>query len=84
MKGFGILMVITLVIVGLSLLLLGVQTFFSRKRNFPDMHVGGNKALAKKGIYCVQTQDALARRNATSAEKAAPEQSEDVAGFDEK
>lgn len=84
MKGFGILMVITLVIVGLSLLLLGVQTFFSRKRKFPDMHVGGNKALAKKGIYCVQTQDALARRDATSKVKADPEESEDAAGFDGK
>ena len=48
------------------------------------MHVGGNKALAKKGIYCVQTQDALARRDATSKVKADPEELEDAAGFDGK
>ena len=33
-----------------------------RKEKFPNMHVGGNKALNEKGIYCVQTQDAMARK----------------------
>lgn len=63
MNNFGILFVITLVIVGLAILLLGVQTFFSKRRRFPNTHVGGNKAMAKKGIFCVQTQDAMERRN---------------------
>lgn len=63
MNNFGILFLITLVVVGLTVLLLGVQTFFSKKKKFPNTHVGGNKALAKKGIFCVQTQDALERRN---------------------
>lgn len=66
MNNFGILFVITLVIVGLAILLLGVQTFFSKRKRFPNTHVGGNKALAKKGIFCVQTQDALERRNLQS------------------
>ncbi|MCR5496486.1 MAG: hypothetical protein K6F48_01455 [Paludibacteraceae bacterium] len=64
MNSFGILLGVTVVIVGLSLLLLGVQTFFSKKKKFPHMHVGGNMALAKKGVYCVQTQDAMERREA--------------------
>lgn len=63
MNNFGILFVITLVIVGLAILLLGVQTFFSKRKRFPNTHVGGNKAMAKKGIFCVQTQDAMERRN---------------------
>lgn len=66
MKSFGVLIIVTFVIVGLSILLLGVQTFFSKKKRFPNMHVGGNKALAKKGVFCVQTQDAMARKNARS------------------
>ena len=78
MKGFGILVLVTLVIVGLSLLLLGVQTFFSKRKKFPEMHVGGNKALAKKGIYCVQTQDALERRDAAPSLKDEAEEAEDA------
>lgn len=66
MNNFGILFVITLVIVGLAILLLGVQTFFSKRKRFPNTHVGGNKAMAKKGIFCVQTQDAMERRNLQS------------------
>ena len=84
MKGFGILVLATLAVVGLSLLLLGVQTFFSKRRKFPEMHVGGNKALAKKGIYCVQTQDALARRDAASTMTTKPEEVEDAADENER
>jgi hypothetical protein len=77
MNSFGILVVITMVIVGLSLLLLGVQTFFSKKKKFPHTHVGGNKALAKRGVYCVQTQDAMARRNPVSMKNDSLEGEED-------
>lgn len=62
MGNLGILFAVTLAIVAIAVLLLGVQTFFSKRKKFPNMHVGGNKALNKKGIYCVQTQDAMARK----------------------
>lgn len=63
MGNFWILIAITLAVVSVAVLLLGVQTFFSKRKKFPNTHVGGNKALNKKGIYCVQTQDAMARRS---------------------
>lgn len=81
MNGFGTLVAITLVIVAVSLLLLGVQTFFSKRRKFPHTHVGGNKALAKKGVFCVQTQDALERRKSrpvSTDESDAEDISEDI------
>lgn len=81
MNGFGTLVAITLVIVAVSLLLLGVQTFFSKRRRFPHTHVGGNKALAKKGVFCVQTQDALERRKSRTVstdESDAEDISEDI------
>ena len=81
MNGFGTLVAITLVIVAVSLLLLGVQTFFSKRRRFPHTHVGGNKALAKKGVFCVQTQDALERRKSrlvSTDESDAEDISEDI------
>lgn len=62
MNNFGFLFLVTLVAVMLVVLLLGVQTLFSKRKKFPNTHVGGNKEMAKRGIYCVQTQDALERR----------------------
>lgn len=62
MNNLGFLFLVSLVIVALVVLLLGVQTFFSRKKKFPNTHVGGNKEMAKRGVYCVQTQDALERK----------------------
>lgn len=50
------LFLITLAFIATAMLLLGIGIFFF-KRKFPNSHVGGNKALNKMGIYCVQTQD---------------------------
>lgn len=43
--------------------LLGIRVFFTKKGKFPNTHVSGNKYLRERGIYCVQTQDRMARNN---------------------
>lgn len=48
---------ITLLIVAICIALLGVKVFFVKGGKFPNGHVSGNKALRKKGINCVQSQD---------------------------
>lgn len=53
---------ISLLIVAICVALLGVNIFFTRKKKFPNTHVSGNKALRKKGIDCVQSQDRNARK----------------------
>ncbi len=35
------------------------------KGKFPNIHVGGNKAMRERGIGCVQSQDYEARRTKT-------------------
>lgn len=40
---------------------LGFKVFFSKTGKFPNTHVSGNKYLRERGIYCVQTQDRMAR-----------------------
>ena len=50
---------VVLVIVALCFLGLGVQTFFSKKKKFPDYEVGHNKEMRKRGIYCMRTQQIL-------------------------
>lgn len=35
---------------------LGVQTFFSKKKAFPETRISRNKAMRSKKIYCAETQ----------------------------
>lgn len=55
-------LLLVLLIVGVSVLLLGVRVFFVKGGKFPNTHVSGNKALQRRGIGCVQSQDREARR----------------------
>ena len=59
-------LLLVLVIVGISVLLLGVRVFFVKGGRFPNTHVSGNKALRQKGIGCVQSQDREAQRKPLS------------------
>lgn len=54
-----------LIVVGMLLLgvaLLSVSIWAKPDGKFPDMHVGHNPAMRKRGIGCVEAQDAEARR----------------------
>ncbi len=50
---------LTLLLVAGSVILLCVRIIIKGK--FPNMHVSGNKAMQRRGIYCVQAQDHEAR-----------------------
>lgn len=49
------ILISTLIIVGISMLLLSVGIFIKGK--FVNTHVSGNKAMAKAGVHCASTQD---------------------------
>ncbi len=53
---------IAVLIVALCVVLLGVRIFFVKGGKFPNSHVSGSKALRKRGIGCVQSQDREAQR----------------------
>jgi len=53
---------ITLLIVAICIALLSVKILFKKNGRFPNTHVSGNKALRKKGIGCVQSQDREAQK----------------------
>ena len=59
------LFLISLVIIAIAMALLGVKVFFTKKGKFPNTHVSGNKYLRERGIFCVQTQDRVARNKKT-------------------
>ena len=56
------LALLALLLVAVAILLLGVKIFFSKDGKFPNSHVGGNKAMAERGVYCVQTQDYMEQK----------------------
>lgn len=50
-------LLITLLIVAICIALLSVKIIFKKNGRFPNTHVSGNKAMRKRGIGCVQSQD---------------------------
>ena len=63
------LFLISLVIIAIAMALLGVKVFFTKKGKFPNTHVSGNKYLRERGIFCVQTQDRIARNKNINKKK---------------
>jgi len=45
-----------------SVLMLGLRVFFVKDGKFPNIHIGGIKALKEKGVNCATTQDRDARK----------------------
>ncbi len=55
----------TLLIVAICILLLCLKIVLFKNGKFPNGHVSGNKALRKRGIGCVQSQDRIAQHKQT-------------------
>ncbi len=51
------IILLSVILVLLSILLLGINVFFTKGRRFPNAHVSANKTLKDKGIHCATTQD---------------------------
>ncbi len=51
------LIIIAAVAVGLAVIGLGIQIFFSKKKKFPDNHIGANKNMRKLGIKCASAEE---------------------------
>ena len=56
-------LLMTLLIVAIGVLLLGVRVFFVKGGQFPNIHIGGSKAMKERGIGCATSQDREAHRN---------------------
>lgn len=53
--------IISAILLAIGVLLLGFRIFFVKDGKFPNIHIGGNKALRDKGINCATTQDRQAQ-----------------------
>ena len=52
-----------------AILLMGIPVFFTKKREFPSLHIGDSKPLQKKGIHCATSQDMEMRRRESPIEE---------------
>jgi len=55
-------LIITALLVGISFLLLGLRIFFVKGGKFPNIHIGGSKAMRDRGIACATSQDRMAQK----------------------
>ncbi len=62
-------LLITIIILLICVLLLSVKILFKKNGEFPNTHVGGNKALTDKGIFCARTQHAEQLKHKTLEER---------------
>ncbi len=60
--------IISAILLFIAVLLFGVRIFFVKGGKFPNIHIGGSKALRDKGISCATSQD----RDAQKTKKASP------------
>jgi len=56
------LSIITLGIVAISVILLCIKILLKPNGQFGSQHIGASKAMRERGIHCVQSMDAIERR----------------------
>ncbi len=57
------LLLISILLMGVIFFLFAIGMVFKKNGKFPNTHVGGNRALAKQGVFCATTQDRMARKD---------------------
>jgi len=60
---FITLFIFSLILIAIALIGLGIQTFFSKKKDFPETRIGHNKNLRKNKIYCIKTEQVVLDKN---------------------
>ena len=54
--------IISFILLALAFVGLAVKIIFQKNGKFPHTHIGGNKEMSKRGIYCAQTMDKIEQR----------------------
>ncbi|MDD3787079.1 MAG: hypothetical protein PHO94_00090 [Petrimonas sp.] len=62
--------IIGAVLLFIAILLMGINVFFTKKRKFPNTHIGASKAMHTRGISCATSQDTSMRSKISPVELA--------------
>lgn len=60
---FLTIFIIVVILIGLSLIGLGISLLVKKNGKFPETHIGKNKAMKDRGITCANTTDRQERQN---------------------
>ncbi len=58
--------ILTVLLLALGFVGLGIQTFFSKKKKFPETHVGDNKEMRKRNITCMKNYQKILDKEANT------------------
>ncbi len=53
---------ISIAVLMIGILLMGIKTFFTKKGNFPSLHISDSQPMKDRGISCATSQDKEAMR----------------------
>lgn len=62
-------LIIGAILLFIAIMLMGIRVFFTRKGEFPSLHIGDSKPLQERGIHCATSQDAEMSRRESPIEK---------------
>ena len=57
------LLIISVVLMGVITALMAIRILLKKNGHFPNTHIGGNKNMARRGIFCASAQDKIARKD---------------------
>lgn len=70
--------IVSAVLLIIGILLFGIRVFFVKNGEFPNIHIGGNKALKDRGIACATSQDRDAQKSKSGVNDKASEMVNDL------
>jgi len=50
---------VVVVLLALAFAGMAIQTIFSKRKKFPNIHIGGNRNMMERGITCAQSWDKM-------------------------
>jgi hypothetical protein len=57
------LLLVTIVLMAAIMALFALGNFLRKDGKFLNSHIGGNRNMARKGIFCASTQDKIANKD---------------------
>ncbi len=57
------IILLSIAIMAIVMAMLATQILLKKGGKFPNTHIGGNKEMAKRGIFCATTQDKMEQKS---------------------
>lgn len=57
------ILVLTILLMAVITALMAIRILLKKNGHFPNIHIGGNRDMARRGIFCATTQDRIARKD---------------------